>query len=359
MSPEKKAPAASASVDRAASRSAPKRAKSATGGTGAGPSPKAAGRSKAASASPAKKSAAVKEAPVKGAAAGPPAPAPKAKASKKAPSAKSTAPKRAPAGPEKAPAAKPAPKKPAAPPKKPAAPAEKAPAAKPAPKKPTAPAKKAPAPKAAPKKPAAPAKKAAAPAKKAVPAKEPVRPVPKAAAAPAKPRGPIPSPFAVGDKVVYPHHGAAVIVRKERGEFQGQRTDYFVLEVATDQLTLKVPVPNAVERGVRPVISRAMARKVLATFKEPPEEAGANWSRWYKLLTEKINSGDIFQVAEVVRDLTFAQQTKGISPALKRMLSKARLILASELRFALDVSEEESMRRLDKALPKLELVEEF
>jgi CarD family transcriptional regulator len=354
MSPEKKAPAASASVGRAASRSAPKRAKSATGGTGAGPSPKAAGRSKAASASPAKEPAAVKEAPVKGAAARPPAPAPKAKASRKAPSAKSTAPKRAPAAPEKAPAAKPASKKPAAPPTKPAAPAKKAPAPKAAPKKPAAPAKKAP----APKKPAAPPAKKPAPPKKAAPAKEPVRPAPKAAA-PAKPRGPVPSPFAVGDKVVYPHHGAAVIVRKERGEFQGQRTDYFVLEVATDQLTLKVPVPNALERGVRPVISRAMARKVLATFKEPPEEAGANWSRWYKLLTEKINSGDIFQVAEVVRDLTFAQQTKGISPALKRMLSKARLILASELRFALDVSEEESMRRLDKALPKLELVEEF
>jgi CarD family transcriptional regulator len=354
MSPEKKAPAASASVGRAASRSAPKRAKSATGGTGAGPSPKAAGRSKAASASPAKEPAAVKEAPVKGAAARPPAPAPKAKASRKAPSAKSTAPKRAPAAPEKAPAAKPASKKPAAPPTKPAAPAKKAPAPKAAPKKPAAPAKKAP----APKKPAAPPAKKPAPPKKAAPAKEPVRPAPKAAA-PAKPRGPVPSPFAVGDKVVYPHHGAAVIVRKERGEFQGQRTDYFVLEVATDQLTLKVPVPNAAERGVRPVISRAMARKVLATFKEPPEEAGANWSRWYKLLTEKINSGDIFQVAEVVRDLTFAQQTKGISPALKRMLSKARLILASELRFALDVSEEESMRRLDKALPKLELVEEF
>jgi CarD family transcriptional regulator len=163
----------------------------------------------------------------------------------------------------------------------------------------------------------------------------------------------------VGDKVVYPHHGAAVITRKERVEFQGQRTDYFVLEVATDQLILKVPVFSAVERGVRPVISRVVARKVLATFKEPPEEAGANWSRWYKLLTEKINSGDIFQVAEVVRDLTFAQQTKGISPALKRMLSKARLILASELRFALDVTEEEAMRRLDKALPRLEAAEEL
>ncbi|MBP1632859.1 MAG: transcriptional regulator, CarD family, partial [Acidobacteria bacterium] len=170
---------------------------------------------------------------------------------------------------------------------------------------------------------------------------------------------PPPSPFAVGDKVVYPHHGAAVIVRKERVAFQGQRTDYFVLEVATDQLILKVPVHTALDRGVRPVISKVVARKVLATFKEPPEEAGANWSRWYKLLTEKINSGDIFQVAEVVRDLTFAQQTKGISPALKRMLSKARLILASELRFALDVTEEEAMKRLDKALPKVEAAEEL
>ncbi len=184
------------------------------------------------------------------------------------------------------------------------------------------------------------------------------------AAKPAKPPKPLKapkpvSPFAVGDKVVYPHHGAAVIVRKEKGRHQDQRIDYFVLEVAADQLTLKVPVSKAAELGVRPVISKAIARKVFATFKEPPEEAGANWSRWYKLLTEKITSGDIFQVAEVVRDLTFAQQAKGISPALKRMLSKARLILASELRFALDVSEEEAMKRLDRALPKVDIVEEF
>jgi len=206
---------------------------------------------------------------------------------------------------------------------------------------------------AATKKPAtkpAPAKRTAA-----APRKEPKPPAPK----PVPPPKPAPSPFAVGDKVVYPHHGAAVIARKEKLPFQGQRTDYFVLEVATDQLILKVPVHKAVDQGVRPVISRAVARRVLATFKLPPEEAGANWSRWYKLLTEKINSGDIFQVAEVVRDLTFAQQTKGISPALKRMLSKARLILASELRFALDVSEEEAMRRLDKSLPKVEVPEEF
>ncbi len=194
----------------------------------------------------------------------------------------------------------------------------------------------------------APAKKASA--AKTSPAKS--EPVKKTSAAKKKP-----SPFEVGDKVVYPHHGAAVITKKERREFQGERTDFFVLEVATDQLVLRVPVDNAVELGVRPVISKTAARKVFATFKNDPEEAGSNWSRWYKLLTEKINSGDIYQVAEVVRDLTYAQQTKGISPALKRMLSKARLILSSELRFALDLSEEDAMKRLDRALPKVEVPE--
>ena len=158
----------------------------------------------------------------------------------------------------------------------------------------------------------------------------------------------------MGDKVVYPHHGAATIIKKERIEFSGERVDYFVLEVATDQLTVRVPTARALELGVRPVISKNMARRVFATFRDEPQEAGSNWSRWYKLLTEKINSGDIFQVAEVVRDLTYAQQIKGISPALKRMLAKARLIIVSELRFALHLDEEEAIRRLDRALPKVE-----
>ncbi len=162
------------------------------------------------------------------------------------------------------------------------------------------------------------------------------------------------APFNVGDKVVYPHHGAATIIRTEKREFDGEKQDYYVLEVATDQLIVSFPVANAIDLGVRPVISTNVARKVFATFREEPQEAGSNWSRWYKLLTEKINSGDIFQVAEVVRDLTYAQQVKGISPALKRMLAKARLIIISELRFALQLDEEEAIKKLDRALPKVE-----
>jgi CarD family transcriptional regulator len=166
------------------------------------------------------------------------------------------------------------------------------------------------------------------------------------------------SPFSVGDYVVYPHHGAATIIKREKIEFDGEKQEYFVLEIATDQLTVRVPVGKAVDLGVRPVISQNKARQVFRTFKDEPQEAGKNWSRWYKLLTEKINSGDIFQVAEVVRDLTYAQQIKGISPALKRMLAKARLIIISELRFALDLDEEEAVKKLDRALPKVEVPEE-
>lgn len=137
----------------------------------------------------------------------------------------------------------------------------------------------------------------------------------------------------------------------------GTKRDYYVLDIATEQLTVMVPV-DKIDEVIRPVISKTQAKNVLAVLKQEPQEAGANWSRWYKVLNEKMTSGDIFQVAEVVRDLNYAQQTKGISPALKRMLSKARITLTSELEFALDIDDEEAVRKLDRALPKFEPIAE-
>lgn len=165
------------------------------------------------------------------------------------------------------------------------------------------------------------------------------------------------SKYSVGDKVVHPQHGAATIQKKVKKSFDGSRKDYFILDVATEQLTVMVPLDRA-EDLIRPVISKTKSRDVLRSLKGEPEEAGANWSRWYKVLNEKMVSGDIFQVAEVVRDLSYAQQTKGISPALKRMLSKARLTLSSELAFSLQVDDEEAIKKLDRALPKVEPLEE-
>ena len=165
------------------------------------------------------------------------------------------------------------------------------------------------------------------------------------------------SKYSVGDKVVHPQHGAATIKKKVKQNFDGKRNDYFILEIATEQLTVMIPVEKS-EDLIRPVISKTRSREVLRSLKGEPEEAGANWSRWYKVLNEKMTSGDIFQVAEVVRDLSYAQQTKGISPALKRMLSKARLTLSSELAFSLEVDDEEAIKKLDRALPKVEPIEE-
>ena len=163
--------------------------------------------------------------------------------------------------------------------------------------------------------------------------------------------------------VVHPHHGAAKVVRKvnknveifdENGEVKSKRRQYFEIEVLTDGLLVMVPVEN-VDEVIRPVISKnAVSRKVFPIFKEKPEEAGTNWSRWYKVLTEKMTSGDVIQVAEVVRDLSHAQINKGISPALKRMLAKARMTLASEIACALQIDEEAAVEKINQYLPEEE-----
>ena len=163
--------------------------------------------------------------------------------------------------------------------------------------------------------------------------------------------------YSVGDKVVHPQHGAATIQKRVKQEFGGKKQDYFVLDIATEQLTVMVPL-DKVDDLIRPVISKTKSRDVLKSLKGEPEEAGSNWSRWYKVLNEKMTSGDIFQVAEVVRDLSYAQQTKGISPALKRMLSKARVTLTSELAFSLQIDDEEATRKLDRALPVVDQPED-
>ena len=219
-----------------------------------------------------------------------------------------------------------------------------------------APVKKAPVKKAPAKK--APAKKAAAKARsRRVPAKR-VRARRRAGAAKSSGGKKKQTSFRVGDKVVHPHHGAAEIVKRAKLDLAGEPRQYFELEIATES-SLKVLIPvDTIDETIRPVITKTAAGKVMLKFKEEPQASGANWSRWYKVLNEKMTSGDIFQVAEVVRDLTHAQHVKGISPALKRMLSKARTTLSSELAFALRITPDKALERIDAALPQPETPEE-
>jgi CarD family transcriptional regulator len=157
-------------------------------------------------------------------------------------------------------------------------------------------------------------------------------------------------PFDVGDNVVYPHHGAAVIERRELVEAFGQKREYLVLRLAYGDLTLKVPADNTDEVGLREVINDEEVEEVFAVLRKKEARMPTNWSRRFKNHVEKLKSGDIYQVAEVVRNLTLRDRDKGLSAGEKRMLQKARQILVSELTFAINVSEEEAEARLDQEL---------
>jgi CarD family transcriptional regulator len=157
--------------------------------------------------------------------------------------------------------------------------------------------------------------------------------------------------FRVGDKVVYPHHGAAVIEGTQRRMIEGETREYWVLRLSYGDLTLMVPTDGADEVGLRGVVPKnelEQVYKVLQSKKQAP--APSNWSRRFKSHVEKLRSGDIYQVAEVVRNLSNRDKDKGLSAGEKRMLTKARQILVSELTFAAGVKEEKAEAMLDEIL---------
>ena len=158
-------------------------------------------------------------------------------------------------------------------------------------------------------------------------------------------------PFDVGDRVVYPQHGAAVIEKRETKAFFGEEREYLVLKVAFGDLTVMVPADNTDEVGLREVINDEEVEEVFAVLRKKEARMPTNWSRRYKNHVEKLKSGDIYQVAEVVRNLSIRDKDKGLSAGEKRMLNRARQILVAELTFALEVDEETAEQRLDEALP--------
>ena len=157
-------------------------------------------------------------------------------------------------------------------------------------------------------------------------------------------------PFDVGDKVVYPHHGAATIEKKEKRTINGEEREYLVLRVAYGDLTLSVPAENAEKVGLRDVINDEEVEEVFAVLRKKEARMPTNWSRRFKNHVEKLKSGDVYQVAEVVRNLSIRDKDKGLSAGEKRMLVKARQILVSELTFACSVDEEEAEKKLNDAL---------
>lgn len=158
------------------------------------------------------------------------------------------------------------------------------------------------------------------------------------------------SAFRKGDTVVHPEHGAAVIQELKDKEFLGEKRKYLVLRVVYGDLTLSVPVDSAEQVGLRPVISKAQVKKLLKVLTEAETISAANWSRRFKNNLEKLHSGDPFEVAEVLRNLSIRDREKGLSAGEKRMIQKARQILISELSHATGKSDEEAGLMIDEVL---------
>ena len=156
--------------------------------------------------------------------------------------------------------------------------------------------------------------------------------------------------FAVGETVVYPHHGAAKIQDIKTRTIKGEEKMYLKLKVAQGDLTIEVPAENVDLVGVRDVVDQEGLEKVFDVLREPYIEEPTNWSRRYKANVEKLASGDVIRVAEVVRDLSRRDTDKGLSAGEKRMLNKARQILVSELALAEKCDEDTANARLDEVL---------
>ncbi|CAN5289438.1 CarD family transcriptional regulator [soil metagenome] len=156
--------------------------------------------------------------------------------------------------------------------------------------------------------------------------------------------------FTVGETVVYPHHGAALIEAIKVREIKGVERSYLVLKVAQGDLTIEVPADNAEVVGVRDVVGQEGLNKVFEVLRAPHTEEPTNWSRRYKANVEKLASGDVNKVAEVVRDLWRRDRERGLSAGEKRMLSKARQILVSEVALAEGTNEDKAEILLDEVL---------
>ena len=156
--------------------------------------------------------------------------------------------------------------------------------------------------------------------------------------------------FSVGETVVYPHHGAAKIEAIEERTIRGETKIYLKLKVAQGDLTVLVPADNAEIVGVRDVVGQEGLDRVFEVLRAPHTEEPTNWSRRYKANGEKLASGDVNKVAEVVRDLWRRDKDRGLSAGEKRMLAKARDILVGEVALAEKSTKDEAEVLLDKVL---------
>ncbi len=159
--------------------------------------------------------------------------------------------------------------------------------------------------------------------------------------------------YKVGDKVVYPHHGAGKIVGKEKKDVLGQTREYLTIQILYNEMTVEVPTDSADRAGLRRVIGEETVVEVIAVLHDDGSQMPKNWNRRFKHNRDKIKTGDVFELAEVVRNLSIRELDKGLSTGEKQMFGRAKKILASELMYARDMGEDEATDFLDNLLDEI------
>ncbi len=149
---------------------------------------------------------------------------------------------------------------------------------------------------------------------------------------------------------MYPHHGAGKVLKKEMKKVLGEEREYLTIQILHNDMTVMVPTENAGRAGLRRVIGEEAVAKVLAVLRDDVSQMPKNWNRRFKHNRDKIKTGDVFELAEVVRNLAIREAAKGLSTGEKQMFTRAKKILASELMYALEMEEGDAEEHIDSLI---------
>ena len=155
--------------------------------------------------------------------------------------------------------------------------------------------------------------------------------------------------FNIGDKIVYPMHGAGTIDSIEEKDVLGEKQSYYILKMP-GEVKVMVPIAKAEQVGVRSIIDKGSADKVFNLLSQDETEMDKNWNKRYRDNMDKLKSGDIYEIADVVRNLSFKQKEKGLSTGEKKMLTNAKQILVSELVLAEHSNKDEMEEIVDNKI---------
>ncbi|MDO4545797.1 MAG: CarD family transcriptional regulator [Bacillota bacterium] len=156
--------------------------------------------------------------------------------------------------------------------------------------------------------------------------------------------------YKIGDKIVYPMHGAGIIEQIEKREILGKIKEYYILNVSCGDMGIMIPVDNCDKIGIRPIVSKERLAQIIAVLGQDSSEMSDNWNKRHRENMKQMKTGDIGAVAEIVRNLTRMDSIKKLSTGEKKMLTNARRILQSELMLIEEIDEEKAAGIIDKAI---------